>query len=63
MELQRIISTESDTEAAGQELRQRVAMVIEEQRVVAQWGHGDRDLTQIVQILEDWHLQNKYYEH
>lgn len=57
VELQRVISTQRDAEPARQELRQRVAVVVQEQRVVAQRGHGDGDLSQVVQVLEDWHLQ------
>lgn len=28
-------------------------MVAEEQAVVAQWGHGNADLSQVIQVLQD----------
>lgn len=59
VELQRVIGTQCDAESSGQELWQRVAVVVEEQRIVRQRGHGDVDLCQVVQVLENWHLENK----
>lgn len=56
VELQRVVSTERDAEPARQELRARVAVVVQEQGVVGQGRHGDRDLSQVVQVLQHWNL-------
>lgn len=57
MELQRVISTEGDAEPPSKEFWERITMVIQEERVVAERGHGYVDLGQVIQVLQDWHLQ------
>ncbi len=52
MELQRVIGGQRHHEAPGQVLGQRISMVTEEKAVVAEWGHGDADLSQVIQILQ-----------
>ena len=52
VELKGIISGQRDHETSGQVLRQRVAMVTEEQAVVTQWWHGNANLSQVVKILQ-----------
>ena len=56
VELQRVISGEGDVEAAVEVLLQRVAVVVEEKGVVAKGGHCYADLSQVVQVLQHWHL-------
>ena len=41
---------------AGQVLGQGGPVVVEEQGVVGERGHGDPDLAQVVQVLQDGHL-------
>lgn len=53
VELERIVSGQRDHETPGQVLWQRVSMVAQEQTVVAQRRHGDADLGQVVEILQD----------
>ncbi len=54
------MSTSHDTHATGgegnveadlEELWERVAVVVEEERVVAEWRHGDADLGEVVKVL------------
>lgn len=52
MELQWVISGQRHHEAPGQVLGQRISMVTEEKAVVAEWGHGNADLSQVIQILQ-----------
>lgn len=52
VELERVVGGQGDHEAPGQILWQWVAVVAEEQTVVAQRRHGDANLGQVVQILE-----------
>lgn len=52
VKLQRVICRQRDHEASGQVLWQRVAMVAEEQAVIAEGRHGDAYLSQVVQILK-----------
>lgn len=56
MELQRVVSTERDPQAAREEVRQRVAVVAQEQRVVAERGHRDVDLRQVIHVLQHRYL-------
>lgn len=51
MELKWVISGQADTEASGQVLGQRVTMVVEEQRIVAEWRHGNANLCQVIKVL------------
>lgn len=57
VKLQWIICGQRDHEASGQILWQRVAMVAEEQAVIAEGGHGDAYLGQVVQILQHRSLE------
>jgi len=52
VELQRVISGQRHHEASGQVLRERISMVTEEEAVVAERGHGNADLSQVIQILQ-----------
>lgn len=52
VKLQRVVCGQRHHEASGQILWQRVAMIAEEQAVVAERRHGDADLGQVVQILQ-----------
>ena len=52
MELKRIIRGEGDEEAAREKLWEGVAMVVDEEGVVAERGHGDADLRQVEEVLE-----------
>lgn len=53
VELQGVICGQGDHEATGQVLRERVPVVAEEQAVVAERGHGNADLSQVIQVLQD----------
>lgn len=53
MELQGIVRGQRDHEAAGQVLGERVPVVAEEEAVVAERGHGDANLGQVIQVLQD----------
>lgn len=59
VKLQGVISGQGDHEAPGQVLRQRVAVVAEEEAVVAERGHGNADLGQVVQVLQNRGLKAK----
>lgn len=59
VELQRVVRAEGDAETAGEELRQGVAVVVEEEGVVAEGRHGDGDLGQVVQVLQHRHLDGE----
>jgi len=52
MELQRIVGRESDVQTSTKEERERIALVVEEQAVVAQGRDREADLREVVQILE-----------
>ena len=52
MELQRIVSTQTNVEASLEEIRKRIPLVSQEQRVVAQRTHRNTDLLEIKQILQ-----------
>ena len=56
MELQGVVGGEGDVEAAVEVFLQGVAVVVQEEGVVAQRGHGDADLGQVVEVLQHWHL-------
>lgn len=53
VELQGVIGGQRDHEAAGQVLGQWVPVVAEEEAVVAERGHGDANLGQVIQVLQD----------
>jgi len=52
VKLQRIVSGQRHEQTASEELRERVAMIVEEERIVAQRRHGDADLRQVVEVLQ-----------
>jgi len=52
VELQWIVGGQRDKQASRQVLGQRVTMIVEEQRVVAERRHGDADLCQVVEVLQ-----------
>lgn len=56
MELQGIIRGQGYTQTTSQILWQRIPVIVQEQRVVGQRRHGDSDLRQVVQILQDGHF-------
>lgn len=61
MELEGIISGEGYEEATGKVLWKGTAVVVQEQRVVAQWRHSNTYLGQVVQVLQCWHLGTAQY--
>ena len=52
MELERIVGGEGDEEAPGEVLGEGVAVVGEEEGVVAEGRHGYANLCQVVQVLQ-----------
>jgi len=56
MELQRVISTQADIQPSLEELFQRIPLICQEERIIAQRTHRDPDLLQIEQILQGGHL-------
>lgn len=52
MELHGVIGGQRYHQAFLVELKQRVLGILKEQAIVAQWGHGDRDLGQDIQVLQ-----------
>lgn len=52
MELKWIISAQTDVQPYLEELRQRIPLVREEQRVITQRTHSESDLLEIEQILQ-----------
>jgi len=56
MELQGIIGTQTNVQADFKEIRQRIPLVREEQRIIAEWRHGQTYLLQIKQILKSGDL-------
>lgn len=59
VELQGIISGQGDHEPAGQVLGERVPVVAEEEAVVAERRHGDANLGQVIQVLQDGGLRGQ----
>lgn len=57
VKLQGVVCGQRDHEASGQVLWQRVTVVAEEQAVIAERGHGDADLCQVIQVLEHRSLE------
>lgn len=53
VELERIISGQGDHEPPREVLGQGVAVVAQEEAVVAQRGHGNANLSQVVQVLQN----------
>ena len=60
VELQGVICRQADTQSPRQVLGQRVAVVVEEEGVVAEGRHGDSNLRQIVQVLQHRNLQAQF---
>lgn len=56
VELHGVVGGQRHAQAFLQELPQGVLGVLQEQAVVAEWRHGDRDLRQVVEILQNWAL-------
>ena len=57
MELQGVVSGQRDVESPAEVVGKRAAVVVQEEVVVAQWGHGDAHLSQVVQVLHTRYLQ------
>ena len=60
VELQRVVGGERHHEPPGEKLWQWVTMVVEEERVVAEWRHGDADLCQVEEVLQHGRLQHTH---
>lgn len=56
MELKRIVRGQGHIQTLHQVLGKRITRIGDEQRVVAQRRHGDADLGQVEQVLQDGHL-------
>ena len=56
MELERVVCAQADVEADLEKVRERVALVREEERVVAQRAHGEADLLEVEEVLQRRHL-------
>lgn len=59
VKLEGIIGGQRDHQTSGQILHQRVAVVTKEEAVVAQWRHGNANLSQVVKILQNRGLEKK----
>ena len=57
MKLQGVVCRQRDVESARKVVGQGVSVVVEEQGVVAEGGHGYANLCQIVQVLQNGHLR------
>lgn len=57
MELHGVVSGQRHAQTLVKELSQRVLRVLQEQAVVAEGGHGDGDLGQVIQVLKDGALR------
>ena len=58
VELERVIGGERHKKTTGKEFSERISVVVEEERVVAEWRHGNTDLGQVIEVLEYRHLEN-----
>lgn len=56
VELHGIVRGQGHAQAFVQEFSERILGVLQEQAVVAEWRHGDRNLSQVVQVLQNWAL-------
>jgi len=52
VELQGVVRAQTNVQADFEEIRQRIPLVREEQRIIAEWRHGQTYLLQVKQILE-----------
>lgn len=59
MELHGVISGQRHDQALLLELQQWIFVIFQEETVVAKRRHGNRDLGQEVQILQDWALWDR----
>jgi len=60
VELERIVGGQRDEQTSSEELGQRIAVIVEKQRVVAQRRHGDADLRQVIQVLQHRRLTHTH---
>lgn len=59
VELQGIISGKRDKQPSREVVWERIAVVVQEQVVVAERRHGDPHLCQVVEVLQGGHLQGR----
>lgn len=59
VKLEGIVGGQRDYQTSGEILHQRVAVVTKEQAVVAQWRHGNANLSQVVKILQHRGLEKE----
>ena len=57
MELKWVVCGERHEKTDGEELEERITMITEEERVVAERRHGETDAGEIVEVLESWRLE------
>ena len=62
VELEGIVSGEGDMETTTEVLGEWTAVVVQEQVVVAQWGHGHSNLGQVVEVLDTWNLHTHNHQ-
>ena len=60
MELERIIRTQADVQPHLEEVRKGVALVCQEEGVIAERTHSEPNLLQIEQVLERGDLAEEY---
>ena len=56
VELERVVGAEADVQADLEEVRERVALVREEERVVAERAHREPDLLEVEEVLQRGYL-------
>jgi hypothetical protein len=56
VELQGVVRAQTHVQSDFEKVRQRVPLVCEEQRIIAQWRHGQSYLLEVKQVLESGHL-------
>ena len=59
MEHEWVICRQRYHQSTSQEIWQRVPLVVKEEGVVAKGRHGNTNLSQVVEVLEGWHLSIK----
>lgn len=55
-ELERIIGRQGYVKAALEVRKEGIAFIREEESIVAEWGHGDSNLLEIENVLQERHL-------
>lgn len=60
MELKRVICTQADVQPHLEEVRKGVALVGQEEGIIAEGTHGEPDLLQIEQVLQGGDLAEEY---